>query len=76
MAEGDLNRDEFPELAKYILEPSGTVFSEPVEVTLVLPLSLLEPGFRVVNVATEVPADPAQDTFVSVEIDDLLFSDD
>ena len=76
VAEGDLNRDDIPEIAKYILEPSGTVFSEPVELTLVLPISLLESGFRVLNVATEVPADPAQNTVVDVEIDDLLISDD
>ena len=75
-AEGDLNRDEFPELAEYTLEPSGTVFAEPAEVTLVLPVSMLEPGFRVINVASEVPGDPAQDTSVGVNIENFLPSDD
>jgi len=76
VAEADLNREDIPELAKYVLEPAGTVFSKPVRVELVLPLSVLEPGFELLNIATEVPADQEPDTVVNVEIDDLLFSDD
>lgn len=76
VAKDDPDRNESSDIAGYILQPSGTVFSEPVEVALVLPLSLLESGFRVLNLATEVSDGPAQDTVVSVEVEDILVSDD
>lgn len=40
---------DLPELASYVFEPDGTTFSKPVKVTLILPLSLLDSGFRLVH---------------------------
>ena len=76
--EADLNREEIPELAKYILEPAGTVFSKPVRLSIELPLSILDSGFSVLHSLAEDPddLDLDQDPSVAVELDDLLLSED
>ena len=76
VAEADLKREDSSELAKYVLEPAGTVFSKPVRLSIELPLSILDSGFSVLHSVAEDPADLDPDPLVAVELDDLLLSAD
>ncbi len=71
-----LEPGDLPELAEFVFEPDGLTFSKPVQVSLKLPLSLIESGFRLVH--AENPGSDSQEapSTTPLEIDDFVFNPD
>jgi hypothetical protein len=66
---------DMPELAAYEFGPDGTTFSKPVQVSLVLPVSLLEDGFRLIHFESDSSDDGEAPLSTPLDVDEIVIDE-
>jgi hypothetical protein len=66
---------DLAELVAYEFGPDGTAFSKPIQVSLVLPVSLLEPGFRLVHLENAKTGETEPPASSPLEVQEVVLDD-